>query len=111
MPIVNARQSLYIQAMHGALVLVVVVAASVLAYADKLDGQTVAVLLGAAITFAGGAAQSLGTLGTAVNGKAVVSNASLADREATIRTALAASAASPAHTIEPEPEPEDEREK
>lgn len=98
-PGMNAKQSLLVQAMHGVLVLCVVAAASVLAYADKLDGQTVAVLLGAAITFAGGSAQSLGTLGQAVNGKSTIATSTMDEREATLRTMAVAAAAAPAHTV------------
>ena len=106
----NARQSLYVQGMHGALVLCVVFAASVLAYADKLDGQTVAVLLGAAITFAGGSAQSIGALGQAVNGKSTMTAGELANRETTLRTAIAGAASSQAHDLGPVAEARDETE-
>lgn len=87
--------------MHGAIVLSVVVAVVILGVQGTLDSSSVLGILGAAIGFAGGTAASTASLGTAVNGKAVVSNQAIADRETTLRTAFAASAATPAHTVEP----------
>lgn len=89
----NARQSLIVQAMHGTVVLFTVVVVCILGYHGTLDGQSVVAILGAAIGFAGGAVAATGALGQAVNGKSVVSEASMASREQTLRTSIQANAA------------------
>lgn len=101
----NVRQSLYIQIMHGVIVVIVVIAATILAYNGTLDSATVAVIFGAAVALAGGSAQSLGSLGQTVNGKSMVSDAALANRETTLRTAMAAAAASEPHVIDTDAPP------
>lgn len=63
--------------MHAVLAVVVVVSATVLAAFDVLDSSSVTVIYGAALGFAGGTASSLGSLTTAVNGKATMSDATL----------------------------------
>lgn len=91
--------------MYAAIVLAVVIATVILGVQGTLDSSSVLGILGAAIGFAGGSAVGNSTLGSAVNGKSTVPNSALADREATIRTALAASAGAPSHVIAPEPIP------
>lgn len=107
----TTRQSLVVQGMHAAIVLSAIVAVTALGINGTLDGQSVVAVLAAAIGFAGASGSQIGTLAQAVNGKATMSNESLADREATLRTAMVAAAATPAHVmtaVEPEDvEPED----
>ena len=98
-----ARQSLYVTAMYGSIVLAVVVATVILGVQGTLDSSSVLGILGAAIGFAGGSAASNGAVGAAVNGKATIPTAELANREQTLRTAIVASAAAPSHVIESEP--------
>lgn len=68
----NARASLYVMLLHGGISIIVVLAATVLAFHGSLDAPTVSVIYGAAIGLAGGTAGSLATLGQAVNGKSTM---------------------------------------
>lgn len=97
----SIRQTLYVQVMHGGIVLAAIVAVVILGYNGTLDGQSVVAILGAAIGFAGGSVASIGAVGQVVNGKATIPLSELANREQTLRDALAASASSPAHTVHP----------
>lgn len=105
MPQVNAKQSLYVLALHGAIALAVVIAATVLAFHGALDAEAATAIFGAAIGLAGGSASSLGALAGAVNGKSTITEASLAQRESTLRTALVAAAATPSHEVVAPPPP------
>lgn len=103
----TAKQTLYVQAMHGGIVLSAIIAVTVLGAMGELDGQSVVAVLGAALGFAGAAASSSGAIGQAVNGKAVIPDEAMRSREATLRTALVASAGSEPHVmVATEPEPE-----
>lgn len=95
----NQRATMYVLVMHGSIVLSVVVATVILGVQGTLDSSSVLGILGAAIGFAGGTAASTASLGAAVNGKAVIAQSAIADRETTLRTAIAASAAAPAHDV------------
>lgn len=97
----NSRQTLYVLAMQGAIALAVIVVVCILGVQGTLDGESVVAILSSALALAGAAATAFGALGAAVNGKAVVSHAEMANREETLRTAFAASAAAPAHTVAP----------
>jgi hypothetical protein len=97
---------MYVLVMHGSIVFSVVAATVILGVQGTLDSSSVLGILGAAIGFAGGTAASTASLGAAVNGKSVISAGEMANREATLRTAIVASAATEPHTIEPlQPEP------
>lgn len=96
----NARQSLYVVAIYAGIAFSVVLSATILGVQGTLDSQTLSNVLMGALGFAGGAAIGAGTLSQAVNGKAVISHAEMANRETTLRTALAASAASDPHDFE-----------
>lgn len=95
----SARQSIYVLLMNGAIVLAVVVASVILGVQGTLDSSSLVGILGAAIGFAGGTGAGVAAVSTVVNGKSVVPNGAIADREHTLRAAFAASSASPAHTI------------
>jgi hypothetical protein len=97
----SARQSIYVMGIHGGIVFAVVVATVILGVQGTLDPSSTVAILGAAVGFAGGTSSGLGSLTAAVNGKATVPIASLADREQTIRDALAAASSSAAHTTIP----------
>lgn len=107
----TTRQSLTVQGMHAAIVLASILAVTALGINGTLDGQSVVAVLAAAIGFAGASSSQIGTLAQAVNGKATMSNEAMADREATLRTAMVAAAATPAHEMHavepPEVDPED----
>lgn len=96
----TARHSLVLQGIHAGIVIAVLVSVTVLGVQGTLASDSLIAVYGAAIGFAGASASQLGALGQAVNGKAIVSHEALADREATLRTAMVASAAAPAHTVE-----------
>ena len=101
----SGRQSLYVLGFHGAIAFACVVCATVLGWQGTLDASAITAIFGAALGFAGGAAASQGSLGAAINGKATVPVAALADRETTLRTAMAAAASSPSREIELEDAP------
>lgn len=101
MPVMPARQQLYVLAIHGGIVLAAIATVGILGFHGTLDGQSVVAILGAAIGFAGGTASSLGSLNTVVNGKSVVTPQFVAEQAATQRTAIVASAGSEAHTVKP----------
>lgn len=96
----SARQSIIVQGVHGGIVVAAILAVTILGYHGTIDGESVVAVLGAAIGFAGANATSIGSLAQAVNGKAVIPAHNLAEREATLRTAMIASAASSPHTVE-----------
>ena len=93
----SAKHSLYLQGLHAGIVLAVLISVTVLGVQGTLASDSLIAVYGAAIGFAGASASQLGALGQAINGKAVVSNDAIADRETTLRTALSAAAAAPAH--------------
>lgn len=96
----NAKQSMAVMAMHGAIVLSVVVATVILGVQGTLDSSSVLGILGAAIGFAGGTAASLGSLGAAVNGKSVITPQMISEQGAMQRTAMLAAASAPSHIVE-----------
>lgn len=73
----NQRTSLIVLGFHGGIAVVVVLAATILCYHGTLDAAAVTAIYGAAIGLAGGASSALGSLSSAVNGKATVSDATL----------------------------------
>lgn len=99
----TARQTMIVQGIHGALVLAVLISATVLGVQGTLGSDALVGIYGAAIGFAGGSAATIGTLGQAVNGKATIPISELANRETTLRAAMASAAASPAHTVRATP--------
>lgn len=91
----SGPQTWYVMALHGAIAMAVVIAATLLAYHGSIDGQTVSVVYGAALGLAGASASSIAALAQAVNGKSVVSHDDMAAREQTLRTAITTPAAGP----------------
>lgn len=73
----NPKQSMIILGFHGGVAVVVVLAATLLCFHGSLDASAVTAIYGAAIGLAGGASSALGSLSSAVNGKATVSDATL----------------------------------
>lgn len=71
------RQTIYVQAMSGGLVLAAIICVTVLGFHGTLDGQSVVAVLGTAIGFAGANVSGVGAVAQAVNGKATVSDATL----------------------------------
>lgn len=102
----TAKTSLYVMGIHGAIVFAVVIATVILGVQGTLDPSSTVAILGAAIGFAGGTASSLGSLGAAVNGKALIPEHSLDNREATLRQALAGAQSTAEHTVIPTPVPD-----
>lgn len=92
----TTKQTLYLLTVHGALAGLVVVAVTVLSFHGSIDAQTVSVVYGAVLGIAGASAASLATLGAAVNGKTVLTNETLQQREQTMQQAVSGLAASPA---------------
>lgn len=101
----NTRQTLYLLTIHAGIAIVVVAAATVLSFHGNIDAQTVSVIFGAVLGIAGASAASLATLGAAVNGKAVLSNEMMQQREQTMQQAVSGLASSPPadHPIEAAP--------
>lgn len=95
----NQKTSLIIQGLNAFVVIGVLVSATVLGVQGTLQGESLVAIYGAAIGFAGGAASALGSLGAAVNGKTPLSNAAMADRETTLRSAMVAAAAAPPRDV------------
>lgn len=95
----SSRQSLYVVAIYAGIAFSVVLSATILGVQGTLDSQTLSNVLMGALGFAGGAAVGAGTLGQAVNGKAVIPHSELANRETTLRTAIAGAASAPAHEV------------
>jgi hypothetical protein len=85
---VSGRQTIYIQLIHGGIAFVVIVAATVLAALHDLDPATVVALFGAAVGFAGGTSVATGALAQAVNGKAVMTEHAISEREATLTRSI-----------------------
>lgn len=97
----TGRQSILILAFHGAIVTVLVIAATVLGFHGTLDASAVTAIFGAALGFAGGTASSLGSLGAVVNGKSVVTQQQVAEQGAAQRTAIVAAAGGEARRMVP----------
>lgn len=95
----NAKLSVYVMAMHGLIVLSVVVVTCVLGVQGTLDSASILGILGAAIGFAGGTAASLGAVGQAVNGKSVITPQLISEQASMQRTALAAAASAQPHDV------------
>lgn len=73
----NTRQSLIVQGMSGGLVLAAIVAVTLLGLHGTIDGESVVAVLGTAIGFAGANVSGVGAVAQAVNGKSIVSDATL----------------------------------
>lgn len=102
----SARHSLYLQAIHAGIVVAVLISVTVLGVQGTLASDSLIAVYGAAIGFAGASASQLGALGQAINGKQTISNEAISEREATLRTAMVAAGAAPAHEVAPiQPEP------
>lgn len=71
------RQQLLVLGLHATVGLLVIIAATVLTALHDLDAQAAVALFGAAVGLAGGSAGAVAALGTAVNGKSIVSEGSL----------------------------------
>lgn len=95
----NSRQTLYVLAMQGVIALAVVIVVCVLGVQGTLEGESVVAILSSALALAGGAAAAVSALGSAVNGKATIPAAEMANREHTLRTAIAGASAAPAHDV------------
>ena len=85
----SSRHTVYILGVHGAIALAIVVSATVLGVQGTLDSSALTAIYGALLGFVGGAASSIGSLGAAVNGKAVLPVGDLQAREHTLRSAIA----------------------
>lgn len=103
-PPVSAKLSLLGQSINAALVLGVLVSATVLGVQGTLEGDALIAIYSAAIGFAGAGGAAIGAIGQAVNGKVTVSPALLAEREMTLRY-MAQGAAQAEATSVPEPPP------
>lgn len=95
----SAKQSLYLQAIHAGIVVAVLVSVTVLGVQGTLASDSLIAVYGAAIGFAGASASQLGALGQAINGKTTITEGAIAEREATLRTAMVAAAAATPHDI------------
>jgi hypothetical protein len=86
----GSRAPVYVLALHGAIALSVVVAATVLCFHGSLDAAATTGIIGAALGLAGGASSSLGSLGAVVNGHSITSPEAETQREVTLRAAMGA---------------------
>lgn len=96
----SGKQTLIVMGLHGGIALAVIIAGTVLALKGAIDAQTVSVLFGAALGAAGASASSIAALGAAVNGKMTITPEASAQREETLRQAIASPNA-------PQPSPDD----
>lgn len=111
MPTMGQRQQLIQQVIYASIALCAVIGAVILGWRGALNSDAVAAILTGALALAGGAAASIGAVGSVVNGKSVVTSQMLSEQGATQRTAIVAAASTSPRDVtpvEPQPHPENE---